>query len=337
MDLLWQQAGESRETVESALASALESVLLPKISAAFRQAPGNDGDLWVPIAIDSDTPCVWTVTDIDLPLRYLVDRFQDLSTKFVMDFQDSSGSPQAVPLRLPPGDITHASLRVDTGNKENLKPFAGAADEPANKGVMMDRDHWYACKITPPEAAFYGAAAVQVTLLSRDLKLEASLIQGDLTPSGKPLVTAAVSSAWQASGKWLTLKFDPVRLDKAAYWLTLKASEGQGVWLCTAGEAVAVTQGHLQSPSKPLQALEGLQPNCRLMATAPAVQRNAPLFELLLDGTPISLNPGQDRSYTLKVPQERAGGGLSVRQISRGLVIFSEPKIEYRPHTPAEG
>lgn len=336
MDLLWQQAGESRETVECALASALESVLLPKISAAFRQAPGNGGDLWVPIAIDSDTPCVWTPTDIDLPVRFLVDRFQDLGTKFVMDFQDNGGSPRAVPLRLPPGDITHASLRVDTGNKDSLKPFTGAADETANKGLMMDRDHWYACRITPPEAAFYGAAAVRVTLLSPELKLEASLIEGDLTPSGRPLVTAAVSSSGQASGKWLTLKFDPVRLDQAAYWLTLRASEGQGVWLCASGEGAAVTQGHLQSPSQPLRAFEGLLPVCRLMAVDPAVRRNTPLFELLVDGTPISLNPGQDRSYELELPQGRAGGGLSVRQMSRGLVIFSEPKIEYRPPPPME-
>ena len=332
LDLLWQQAGEARDTAVADLSAAIESQLLPKIADAFEQDASGGGELWVPLVLDSDTPCVWTLTAIDLPYYFLVDRFEDRSDKVTLEFSDRHGTPQPLPLPLPAGDIARLSLRIDIGNKDNLKPFTDTAAVTGQKGLLLNGESWYAARIVPPQAGFYGAVSVLISALGKHLNLEASLIEGSLSPTGKPLASANVTDAWRNRQQWLTLQFDSLRLDATDYWLTLKAREGQCIWLCHDGGATAVQKGSQQAPAEPLQSIAQLEPVSRLLMQDTTPQANTPLFTLLADDAPVPLSSAQNHCYEVQTPAALNDTAvLMVQQVATGTLIFSQPEIEYSP------
>ncbi|MCP4765245.1 MAG: hypothetical protein GY875_03150 [Gammaproteobacteria bacterium] len=334
LELLWQQAGELRETSASDLSSALETVLLPKIASAFELLGAATNELWVPLVFDSDTPCIWTLDEIDLPFQFFVNRFQDSSDRFVMDFSDRNGSPQNLPLPIPAGIVTHASLKIDIGNKDNLNAFPGDSGVVSQKGLLLNSECWYAFKITPSQAGFYGAVSVLISVLTQELNLEAAVVEGSLSPTGQPLGRASASDNWRTDKQWLTLNFDSLRLDATEYWLTLKATSGQCVWLCQDGVDARVRKGLHQSPTVSLQSLTQLAPINQLLTLDYSPQPNKALFTLYADAALVPLTSGENNLYEAQTPTGLNGAvALSVRQIARGKLIFSRPKIEYSPES----
>ena len=332
LELLWQQAGELRESSVSDLSSALETVLLAKIASTFELLDAAADELWVPLVFDSDTPCIWTLDEIALPYQFFVNRFQDSSDRLVMDFSDRNGTPQNLPLPIPAGIVTHASLKIDIGNKDNLNAFPGDGGVVSQKGLLLNSECWYAFKIAPSQAGFYGAVSVLISVLTQELNLEAAVVEGTLSPTGQPLGRASVSDNWRTDKQWLTLNFDPLRLDASEYWLTLKATSGQCVWLCQDSVDAQVKKGLHQSPMAPLQTLTQLAPISQLLTLDYSPQPNKALFTLFADAALVALTTGENNRYEAQTPQGLNGAAaLSVRQIARGKLIFSQPKIEYSP------
>ena len=169
-------------------------------------------------------------------------------------------------------------------------------------------------------------------MLTQELNLEAAVVEGTLSPTGQPLGRASVSDNWRTDKQWLTLNFDPLRLDASEYWLTLKATSGQCVWLCQDSVDAQVKKGLHQSPMAPLQTLTQLAPISQLLTLDYSPQPNKALFTLFADAALVALTTGENNRYEAQTPQGLNGAAaLSVRQIARGKLIFSQPKIEYSP------
>ncbi len=330
LDLLWQEAGEWREAVAADLASVLEAQLLQKIAAAFAATDSSEPLLWVPLVLESDTPCDWKLTNLALPCYFVVNRFQDDSNKFTLDFSANEAPSQELPLAIPPGNINLTSFRVDIANQDQLFNRSGNYSENNFQGFMLTEDYWYACRLLPSMAGFYGAVTLLCSVLSNEIALEASLLEDSADPNGKALFTGSATVTKSGRQQWITLKFGQYRLDSKNYWLKVKATKGQGIWVCAQANGATVKRGQVGSPSATPEKLAPLQPLAEVLEVNNGLNSNSPLFDLQADGSTVALQLEDNQVYNVITPQTlSAASKLVVLQAAKGKLIFSQPRIEY--------
>ncbi|WP_020408668.1 hypothetical protein [Hahella ganghwensis] len=331
-DTVWQQAGELRGNTDCGLGKILSQQVVPKISQAFSELSVDEEILWVPIILESDSPCIWRLTNLALPFHYVVDRFEQDTDKVVLDFVSGTAAPQRLPIRLPEGDITHASFRIDVSNQGNLNDPQSLDQQSNNTGLILNQNNWFAAKLIPGEAGFFGAIAILVSLHTSEIELVASLVDGNNTPTGKPLIDTKASVTKNGRQQWVTLKFESKRLDSIPYWLKLSAPKGEGVWLCQPGNATEIRKGSLLSPAKAIITMPSLFPITQWLTSNFHPEPNTPLFVMLANNTPLTLQPDEQQSFQVETPNLVTGAeSLQIRQLARGKLTFSLPRIEFTP------
>lgn len=330
LDLLWLQAGENHSTVLAELGARLEQVLIPKLTDAYPALAQQDAPVWVPVVLESDTPCLCALGEISLPYRQVINRFQDRSKKAILKFDGQRLTPQLLPLTVPPGNVTRLGFKLDVANRDRLSCGSGPAAAGAHCGLLVSEDYWYGVLVTPPTAGFYGAVALLLSPLSATAELTLALVAGDGAVSGAALVSASAPVARNGSRQWLRIAFPEQRLDQTSYWLTLKATGGRVVWLGSPGTATVQRMDQRVAGST-ARAVAGLAPAYDLLPVDNSLARHPLLFTLEADATPLDVQSDNARYQVVPAAGLKGGSSLHIRQAAAGQLTFLDPFVEYIP------
>lgn len=329
LDSLWQEAGELRTTAESDVGSLIKEALSNKLPDLIKHGTLVDNHWFVPIIIESDTPCQWTLDQFDLSVNYVIDKFSDESDKHQIKFDGVSLEPQPLPLTIPTGTIIEASIKIDIGNQENISNPADTDLPHRNVGLTVDETHWVATKIAPDRAGFYNAASLLISLLTPEAKLSVSLLDGNTDVFSKPLVETTVTLTQDKQKNWYTIRFNEIRLDAVPYWLVLKVPSGKIIWL---GEkSPKAISNRISNTTSVVTTAKNIQPTAQLLPANNNVSVNLPLFQLSARGSALDIQQQSNSNfYDWIFPGTlSADSVIRVTQASKGLLSFSGLYIKY--------
>ena len=347
LQILWQQAGEIRDGINADLSTRLNEILGPLVTSAFSQPQDDPSIIWIPVVLESDVPCSWKLTALNVDFNYVINKFNNGKEKIILDFSSANITPQTLPITLPTGNIQQASFKIAISNKDGVNLPGTLQQQISAKGLTLNSDHWFAVKTMPASAGFYSAVAILCTLQTEELKIEASLIDAAATPTGTALVKTQSTVTRSGNQQWIILKFDVQRLDKVPYWFRLNILEGSSIWLCqtqsqdsttintenTGQQIAAITEiftAPVETPLSAKQLSSSSQPVLKWMTNNNTVKTDSVLFTLLAENTALVLNTEGDQTFKLQSPSDINNiHSLNIQQVANGKLTISQPHIEF--------
>lgn len=337
LQTLWSEAGEFRDGVRVALdRETLERVLASGVTEKLATWPGDEEVIWIPVAVESDCPCRWQLEAVNLPFHYIRRRFVTAPTvsedqrEASLIFSPETPPQQVLPVKLPGGAITAMSMAVDIANRERVGNGIDTDPGACHQGVRLSDGQRLATALTPPEAGLYAGISLLVSLPGEDVDVSSALIRGEDSATGLPIASARRAPGRQSGRQWLRLTFDPVRLDRAPYWLVLQCHRGELVWLgADATDAVV----HLYGADDRVKArnLADLAPVASLLPADNRPVNDPQLFTLLANDREVLLDR-DDRHFTVHDPSTLASSHtVFVRQSAAGSLRFSNLEIAFHP------
>jgi hypothetical protein len=265
----WQAPGELKDdmanagTVEAGapMADALQRYLDRERAAQLDQFTADPlaafpDHIDIALVIQSDAPCTFTISDFSIPYHLVQTSFPERQMpKRVLRFTDDRRRSESIPLTLP-GKVTvqSATLKIVESLRKNL-PVAGmgavaletSLEQP--QGASLDVERWVAQPLVPSQARQVHGIALGLLAVVADTELLIELHEDwQDQPSGKKLVVGTMRLARAGQPAWVLHLFpQAVVLATQPYWLLIKATRGQAIWLLEHGTRPART---LEEPAQ---------------------------------------------------------------------------------------
>lgn len=287
-------AGQMSLNAGAALAKALQAYL----SAQWAQARPQHID--VAIVIQSDAPCLLSISQFNVAFHHLLSSFSTGGDKQVLRYAGKKVERQSVSVQLPAAAIVASgTVRINESFHSGGASVTGE-DVLASGPIAQDRGIRISAggvqsggqRVTPPGAATAAGIALGLMALSPGAQLAIEL-QADQngSPSGKKLAEASANLELAGQLHWAVASFKiPVTLPGAPFWILVSAKKGSALWLAEPGGDSARLFDNVRGTLTEAAKFDGLQALNRVLPPAqqPAGQSSASLAHLSIDGAAAS-------------------------------------------------
>jgi hypothetical protein len=246
----WQGTDE----IEGAdLGGTLTRFLARRLGDLADAGQPKPAQLDVTLVLESRAPCQVQIDTLRVDYRLAVESWTDSlpardSEKRVLRFARDRLDSQSISLALPPTLTVHsATLRAIESQAQ--APLQAAPDgagavsalaspAPAEKnGLHTTPDHWIAQVVQPQQAQTVQRLVLGLLPLVEGVELAVALQESwQDQPSGSDLAAGTLQLGTPGRAMWATLNLPgPLTLSTQPYWLMLKTTKGQAVWLARTG------------------------------------------------------------------------------------------------------
>jgi hypothetical protein len=245
---LWREAGEVQADAGEALARALPSLIAGALDRLHDAGAGAPAHLDVLVVLESDAPCLATVTDLHVPVSPVVSSFPGGQAREVLRFPGGRLTTRTVTLSLPGGaGVSRASLELVSSLRSEAPDSLGPLDPvPAERtGIAVGADGWVAGRRSVEAAVTVSGLTLGLMALVAGTELLVE-VRGDppQTPAGAVVASGRLVLAGAGDPGWFTVRFESeVVLTTAGIWLLLRAARGAAIWLAAVDEGDAVLTG----------------------------------------------------------------------------------------------
>ena len=253
----WQAPGELKGDVASegimdagpvmveALQRHLDRVRTEQFERLLADPPALLPDhIDIALVIQSDAPCKFTMSGFSIPYHLVQESFPDRRIpKHVLRFTDNSRRTESVPLTLTSNaTVQSATLRVSDSLRKNF-PVAGIGAETREatpdqqQGAYLGIERWVAQPIVPSQAHSVSGLSLGLLAIAAETELLIELHEDWRDqPSGRKLVVGTLRLDRVGRPAWVHQLFpEAVVLATQPYWLLIKATRGQAIWLLEQG------------------------------------------------------------------------------------------------------
>jgi hypothetical protein len=250
----WQGTDE----IEGAdLTGTLTRFLNRHLSALTDAGEPKPAKIDVTLVLEARAPCRIEIDTLRVDYRLAVDSWtaslpERDGEKRVLRFARGRLDSQSISLALPPTATIHsAALRaVESQAQAPLQAAPGgagavsalASPAPAEKnGLHATPDQWIAQIVQLPQAQTVQRIVVGLLPLVEGVELVVALQESwQDQPSGSDLAAGTLQLGTPGRAVWATLNLpEPLTLSTQPYWLMVKATQGQAVWLAQTGAQTA--------------------------------------------------------------------------------------------------
>ncbi|HKI04622.1 MAG TPA: hypothetical protein VKK31_21765 [Thermoanaerobaculia bacterium] len=314
---VWQVAGEVGKGVPAAagavdagpeLARALARLLERRLATLREEGAALPEELEMRLAVESDAPCRFVLSRLDVSYRLRLARLVSGQEKEVLRFPAGRVATAAVAVSLPrQARVRRASLRLAEGTRGHRPEGEGFADPASRSGARLAGETWAAQRIelAAPLAASGLAAAVLPLAAGTELAFE---LQADAAgrPAGEALAEAAVRLGEPGRPLWSTARLPlPVALPAGISWLLVRATRGAAVWLTaeSATRLLLLSRGGPRRIWRDEGSLPGRSALWRLLAPAEPTGSEDSAFTLTVAGAVVGPSAREDfTDFDLTVP-----------------------------------
>lgn len=316
--------------------------------------PTLPATLDVALVVESDAPCRFDFSAVEVDFRLARTSFPDGAEKIVLRFPGDTAVSRDIPLTLPSGVTVKAaklevseSLRSDrAAGSGGATAGVGASAFPATrKGVRIHREMQAAQPLTPPKAATVTGLAIGLIALEAGTTARVELREdADGSPAGRILGKGTIAPAAVGRGEWSLVRFkDAVIVPSSPHWIVLTCDAGALTWLTAEAEdAVHLrrkTDGGEEwtttSVLRDLRALQGL-------LTVGGAGSSAPALGLTIGGAAFPAGtPDGDRTafdlaatlnaYLGSAPSSGGMADITIKcnALGPGSITVYPPRIEF--------
>ena len=202
----------------------------------------------IALVIQSDAPCILTIDGFSIPYHLVRESFPERQMpKYVLRFTDNRRRTEPIPLVLP-GNATVQSviLRISESLRKELpvvdmQAAALKTTLDQQQGAYLDIERWVAQQIVPSQARTVSGISLGLLAIVADTELLIELHEDwQDQPSGKKLVLGTIRLDRAGRPAWVLQLFpQAVVLATQPYWLLIKATRGQAIWLLSQGNRPA--------------------------------------------------------------------------------------------------
>lgn len=364
----WQAPGELKDDMASAgtvdagavMAEALQRYLDRVRAEQLEQLladplAGLPDHIDIALVIQSDAPCALTISGFSIPYHLVQESFPERQIpKYVLRFTDNRRRTESIPLTLP-GNATvqSATLRVSESLRKDL-PVAGTgavALETAldqQQGAYLDFERWVAQQIVPSQARTVSGISLGLLAIVAETELLIELHEDwQDQPSGKKLLSGTMRLDQAGQPAWVLQLFpQAVVLATQPYWLLIKATRGQAIWLLEHGNRPARTLEEAAHTGawRVIRSFAGLEALHQLLdmsdgATQPDGQAPG-AFAVSVNGVTGTLTTDAARTFDLTTAvstylasQPSCSGPIAIpllcTAVVPGIITVYPPRIEY--------
>ena len=302
------------------------------------------------LVIESDTPCTFNITSLNIDYRLLLESFPSRAEKQVLRFDGKELSSQEVSFKLP-GNAAISSATLKTvesfrGDRP-ATPAQGASlqsIESLNVGAHVSGERWVAQPTSLRQPVFASGLSLAMMALEEETELQVEVYddsQGQ--PSGQKLAAGTVALQQMGSPVWAMLLFpEPVILTLQPHWVLVRATSGSAVWLSRDSQKSVRTLEEV-SQTKTFNELSTLKGQGALVQflLQSSGQQSQPPATISLEKIPLTVKAGQNgtntfdllSALTVSLKNKSAGKPVTIPLVFTsaiaGIITVYPPRIEY--------
>jgi len=211
-------------------------------ASASGPPPTLPDPLELELAVESDAPCRFTVSQFAIRYSLARQSFPDGKPKHVLRFSDGQLSQQQVGFEIPSSvTLTQADIRLAGDGSEPMTGESAAASSGqlssllatgGDNGLRLDGNHRWSSPIELAEPMLSKGWDLLLTTLTPNTQLHLELVpDNNGTPGGERL--AGVQSSLSSPGRRQMLRFEldtPLLLQPGTYWLQVESRGGAAIW-----------------------------------------------------------------------------------------------------------
>jgi len=234
-------AGSALHTQLSALIQRLQDKLADEAPTPG-PPPTLPDPLTLELAVESDAPCRFTMTQFAIRYRLVRHSFPGGEPKQVLRFANGQPEQQHLSFEIPSSvNLADATLRV-AGDGSGPTPgdtlaassgqLSSLLELTEESGVRLDADHRWSSPIVLTEAMLCGGWNLLLSALSPNTQLHLEIVADNSgVPGGERLAFA--EATLQSPHRPQLLRFtlaSPLLLQPGGYWLMVESRDGAAVW-----------------------------------------------------------------------------------------------------------
>jgi hypothetical protein len=336
-------AAQGHVTAGAALVGALQTLLDRALTS------GSQPHIDIALVIESDAPCLFTITSLAINFRFILEAFPDGAAKRILRFGASLPSKQPLRFEIPAeAIISHATLRLSTSlrSDQHLDSAAGETLLSQSSGIEVNTTHWVAQQLVPSVAAVATGLTLGMLPLEEGSEIVVELREDlDGLPTGKLLASGTLNVGVAGQRAWARLLFaQPLILSAQPYWVMAKMSRNTAIWLADAGNipALVVEVTPQSGVIRKQWSFEGLVALVQFLTQTPQSEGQGQATLLSIDGLAVHPGERQDQptvDITTLLQEQLAHHPSSVgasapielmfSSNAPGIVTVYPPSIEY--------